>query len=592
LSLVHDFCQAGTGKVLLLLACLTLASCASVKPMETRLDDAETSEAPSEQPTDNNLPPVDLTADLMYRILLADIARQRGNDPMALSALVDSAKTTRDPRLAAQATRQAISMAEYDVALDMSRLWVELAPDKADAQQTLGNLYVLQQQADQAIVHYRQSITLSRPEHQSLVLQQMSETLLRYADKEDALAVMRQLAEENPDSAAIALSYASVAGRLQEIDTASASVDRALTLKPDWEDAAVFKFNLLQLQQQDKAAEDFALGFLAKNKDAESLRITLARHYLEHDDLKQAEKQYRLVYSQNPESPGTVLALALLRLQDNDLDEAQIYLERLLELQAESDTARIYLGDIALKRDRLDEAEQWYRAVTTSDQLFSARIRLSAVIKQRDGVDAALRELEAVFPENASQQVDLALLRNEMLSDAGRLQEAYTVMTEALEDQPDNVELLYARAMDAAQMKDVAGLERDLHRLLEIKPDHTHALNALGYTLADLTDRYDEALKYVTMALQQKPDDPFILDSMGWVKYRMGDLDTAEQYLRRALELRNDPEIASHLTEVLWQQGAESEARAIWNKANGDFPGNKLLREVHDRLLEKPSGSR
>lgn len=572
---------------MLLLVSLTLVSCANVKPMETRLDESETVEQISEQPTDENLPPVNLTADLMYRILLADIARQRGNNATALSALVDSARTTRDPRLAAQATRQAISMGEYNMALEMASLWVELAPDKADAQQTLGNLYVLQQQADKAIPHFQQSIALSQPEHTSLVLQQMSDTLLHYASKEDALAVMQQLSQDYPQSAAVALSYASVAGRLQEITTASTSVDRALSLRPDWEDAAVFKFNLLLLQQQDQAAEDFALGFLAKNRDSESLRITLARHYLQQDDMKQAEKQYRLVYRQNPESAGTVLALALLRLQAGDLDEAQQFLEQLLELQVNPDTARIYLGDIALKRDRLDEAEQWYRAVTASDQLFSARIRLAAVVKQRDGVDAALRELEAVFPENASEQVDLALLRNEMLSDAGRIEEAYAVMTEALEDQPDNVELLYARAMDAAMMKDVAGLERDLRRLLEIKPDHAHALNALGYTLADQTDRTDEAIKYVGMALKQKPDDPYILDSMGWVKYRMGDLDSAEQYLRRALALRNDPEIASHLTEVLWQQGARSEARAVWNKANEDFPGNKLLREVRERYLDK-----
>ena len=142
------------------------------------------------------------------------------------------------------------------------------------------------------------------------------------------------------------------------------------------------------------------------------------------------------------------------------------------------------------------------------------------------------------------------------------------------------------RAMIAASNKDVAGLEKDLLRVLELKPGHVQALNAYGFTLADLTERYKEAYSLISAALKQKPGDPYILDSMGWVEFRLGNYTEAEDYLRRALEKRNDPEIASHLAEVLLAAGKTREAKKVWTKANRDFPDNDKLMAVRKKIME------
>ena len=278
------------------------------------------------------------------------------------------------------------------------------------------------------------------------------------------------------------------------------------------------------------------------------------------------------------------MALALIRIDSGSLDDAGEYLEKVLQLQPNNDLARVYLGDIASKQKRLDDAITWYRAVTDQDQLFMARVRLVDVIMERDGIEAALRELEAIHPESPSQSIDLVLLQNELLAREGRLTESLHLINEALADNPDNIELLYARAMIAAQQKDVANLEKDLLRVLEIQPGHVQSLNALGFTLADLTDRYDEAYTLIAAALKKKPGDPFILDSMGWVSYRLQNLDAAEEYLRKALAKRNDPEIASHLVEVLLAAGKLREAKQILAKANKDFPGDKKLDAINAQM--------
>jgi len=521
----------------------------------------------------------------MYQVMMSDIARQRGDNRLAMQLLREAAETSRDPRLVEQATRLAVAVGEFGQAIELAVLWVELVPEDADVQQTLGNLYVVDKQKDKALPHFSRAIELTDDNHLGLLLGQLSETLARYADEEEALAVMRELVAHYPDRAELHLSHAALAGRYKRFDEASEAIDRAMTLNPDWEEAAVFKFKLLVERKHSEWAEGFAGDFLRKHPDAASLRTTLARHFIDVDKLDEAEQQYRQVYRQQPDSVGVTLALALLRLEDDDLDEARRLLERSLELQPRNDMARIYLGEIALREKRLDEAEKWFRAVDDGDQLFSARLRLSNVVRQREGLDAGLRELELIVPETAAQQAELAQLRGELLLEAKRADEAYEVLSAALEEQPDNTDLLYARAMISAQQKDVAGLEADLDRLLDIDPDNIHALNALGYTLADLTDRYTEAYDYVARALALKPDDPFILDSMGWVEYRRGNLAVAEDYLRRALDARNDAEIAAHLVEVLWQLDQRDQARSVWRDADRDFPDNELLRAVHDRFL-------
>ncbi len=588
LSLVKKFCQAASYFALLALASATLISCAGNIGKKTTEETNQQGGQPADDNSVNtqNLPNVELSADLMYKLILSDLARQQNYNDLALAALVDVAIETRDPRLAAQATRQAVIASQYGTAIQMARLWLELSPDSVDVHQTLGNLLVVEKQPQQAIGHYSKALALTDEKNRSPLLKQISATLIRYDSQQQALTLIEQLATEYPDSADVALAHASVAGTLKEYDVANTAINRTLTLEPDNANAAVFKFSLLILQKMDDDAEKFAHQFLKKYPDSIVLRTTLARYYLEASKLKEAEKEYLIIHRQDNTSIIAPMALALIRMDSKKYDDAAGYLEKVLELQPENDLARVYLGDIATLQKRLDDAIQWYRSVTDQEQLFNARLRMVDVIMERDGVDAALRELEALHPVSASQHIDLILLMNELLTKGGRVKEARELVNAALADSPDNIDLLYARAMIAASNEDVAGLEKDLLRVLELKPGHVQALNAYGFTLADLTDRYEEAYSLISAALKQKPGDPYILDSMGWVEFRRGNYSEAEVYLRRALEKRNDPEIASHLSEVLQAAGKTREAKKIWTKANKDFPDNDKLMAVRKKIME------
>jgi tetratricopeptide (TPR) repeat protein len=571
---------------LLALTSATLISCAS---NAAKKDTAETAQLAVQQEDaaveQQNLPNVELTADLMYKLMLSDLARQQNSNELALAALIDVAIETRDPRLAAQATRLAVISSQYTTAIQMARLWQELSPDSIDVYQTLGNLLVVVQQPAEAIVYYSKALALTDENNRSDLLKQISATLIRYGSQKQSLALIEKLAIEYPDSADVALAHASVATALKEYDVANQAINRTLSLDPDNSKAAVFKFSLLLLQKSNDEAENFALHFLKKHPRAIVLRTALARHYLESSKLKSADREYQVIHQQDSTSVIAPMALALIRMDRKEYEEASGYLEKVLDLQPENDLARVYLGDIATLQDRLDDAIQWYRSVTDKEQRFNSRLRLVDVIMKRDGIEAALREMEALHPVTNSQQIDLILLKNELLSKDGRNNEALELINIALKDNPDNIDLLYARGMIAAANENITGLERDMLRVLELKPGHVQALNAYGFTLADLTDRYKEAYSLISAALKLKPSDPYILDSMGWVEFRLGNYANAEMYLRKAIEKRYDPEIASHLTEVLLAAGKTREAKNIWLKANKAFPGNKKLMSVRNKVM-------
>jgi tetratricopeptide (TPR) repeat protein len=587
LSLVKKICQAIGLSGLFVLTASQLVSCASLPSKQ----DAEAApQAAAEQPVfkQQNLPNVELTEDLLYKLLLSDIASQQRNNEIALSTLVDAATETRDPRLAAQATKQAVISARYGTAIQMARLWQELSPEDIDAYQTLGNLLVVKKETGEAATYYSKVLSLTDTSKHGTILEQISSTLVRYGSEEESMALIKQLEQDFPESAEVALARARIASNYKQYTVAEEAVDHALALDPGSSDAAVLKFTLLLLQKKKQEAEAFAQAHLKINRDDTALRTSLARHYLEDNKLKAADREYSIIYEQDETSIIAPMALGLIRMDAGEMNEAAGFLERVLELQPNNDMARIYLGDIANQQKRLDDAAQWYRAVTDSEQLFNARLRLVNVIRKKDGADAALRELEGIHPETPAQQTDIILLQNEILIESDRVEEALELINSSLEDSPEDIDLLYARAMIAARREDVAALEKDLLRILDIKPGHTQSLNALGFTLADLTERYEEAYSLISTALKQKPGDPFILDSMGWVEYRLGNLEEAEKYLRKALAKRNDPEIAAHLSEVLFVAGKKREARKVWQKAIKDFPDNEKLEKA--RIILEQGG--
>ena len=275
--------------------------------------------------------------------------------------------------------------------------------------------------------------------------------------------------------------------------------------------------------------------------------------------------------------------LGNLYLQANRLDDAEMYFKRLVDQDDRYENAKYLLGRIAEERKDFDKASVWYLSVQNGDYAFDAQVRYGMIVSKRKSVDEALTYLRTIKTNNVTQENVLAEAIAELLVSEKRYADAMDVYDKALGDRY-NADLLYSRAMLAEKMDMLDIAEEDLRTILDKEPDNSQALNALGYTLADRTDRYQEAYDLIKRALTLEPNSYYFLDSMGWVLYRLGRHEEAIDYLRKAMALTQDPEIAAHLGEVLWVDGDKKGARRVWETALKQTPEDAKLIDVIKRF--------
>ena len=229
-------------------------------------------------------------------------------------------------------------------------------------------------------------------------------------------------------------------------------------------------------------------------------------------------------------------------------------------------------------------AIEWYESIQDGDHVMPARMRTANAIAKQGKLDEARAFLKRVAADHPEDQVQLTVAEAQLLRDANRPGDAFSLLSEALGKQPDQPDLLYDLALTAEKLERFDLLETHLRKLIQVKPDHAHAYNALGYSFADRNLRLPEARKLVEKALELAPEDYFIIDSLGWVLYREGDLKGAARELRRAYGGRPDAEIGAHLGEVLWMLGERDEARRIWDESLKAGPDNETLQKTIKRL--------
>jgi tetratricopeptide (TPR) repeat protein len=310
------------------------------------------------------------------------------------------------------------------------------------------------------------------------------------------------------------------------------------------------------------------------------VRLNYARFLVDQKEWQKALEEFKRVADNVPDDADTIYAVGLLSLQNNRLDEADKYLKRALELRPRNDQARLYLGQVAEQRKQHGAAIDWYLQIKEGEHYFEAQARLGVVMARQGDLAGARRHLDGIKVQNDSQRVQVALAHEQILRDARQFSEAIEMLNAAIQTVPGDKDLLYARALIAEKLNQLDVAERDLRAILKQDPKNVNALNALGYTLTDRTTRYDEAHELLQQAMELKPDDAFIMDSMGWLQYRRGNTAEALKYLRRALEIRNDAEIAAHLGEVLWVMGDRHEAESVWDRALRETPDNEALNGV------------
>lgn len=536
------------------------------------------------------LPKVELSSDLLYKLTRAEMEFKSGQWQGPYVTMMVAAQQTRDPRLARRASEMALAAKQGSEALAAIRLWRELAPDSDEATQFFLGFVVLTDKIDEAEPIFAERLAKAPAGARGVALFQMQQILSRSNDKLFAYAMLTRLVQPYLDMFEAHLVLAQGALSIGERDRAIGEANKALAIKPNSELAAL---TLAQVTGEPAAANKVLAAFLQKNPDAVEVRGAYARLLVEQKQLEPARDQFLLLLKSAPDNVGALYALGIVALQLEDTKGAEQYFKRFLAVLEKSpgDTrdpfkALMILSQIAETRGDTAGAIAWLDKVDNSASAgyVEARLRRAQLIARGGNLDAARKALTEIDTDDPASRAQVLLVDAQFLRDAGYVQSAYTVLENALLRFPDNPELLYDYALLAERLDKFELMEASLRRVMALAPDNQHAYNALGYSLAERGVRLEEAHALIEKALQMAPGDPFIMDSMGWVQFRMGNLAAAENALRRAYAVRSDPEIAVHLGEVLWQKGDKDEAQKLWREAQGKDPKNEALKNTLARL--------
>ncbi len=527
------------------------------------------------------LPKQEMTPQILYQFLLAEIAAQRGQFGISAGAYLDLARSTRDPRVTKRAAEVAFHARQYDSALEAIRIWLSIDPASQQAKQMRATMLLASGRIEELAAILGKDF-VAEGERAGDALLQLSRAFTRYPDRAAIDALFEILVKPYPQSPEAQLARAQAAMGAGNAEKAGAAIDRALQLRPDWETAALLKLEFLPKGQ---AQIDFLKSWLGANPGAQQARLSYARALVGEKRYEEARAEFRTLLADNPDNPEILYAVGILSLQVNAVADAERPLQRYVELgRGDLNPPRFYLGQIAEQAERYDDAIRWYDQVDAGENLLTARIRAARALWKQNRLDQA-RERLAVARSLNPGEMRLVIAEGQMLRDAGRHDESFAFLDKALEVQPDHPDLLYEVALAAEKLKRLDIVERHLRRLIALKPDSPQGYNALGYTFADHNIRLDEAAELVDKALSLAPDDSFILDSKGWVLYRQGKLTAALEALQKAYAKQPDAEIAAHVGEVLWKLGRPDEAKAIWREAGKAFPKNEALTETIKRFV-------
>jgi len=520
----------------------------------------------------------------VYQVLLGEIAGQRGKIPESVQNYLLAAQSSTDPRVAQRAMQIALYARDDSSAQQAAERWLTLEPDNLEPRQALSMLYLRSGRIDESVAQFDYLITKSANDNADQLYVQIAMLLSRETDKAAALKVMQGLVAKHEREPYAQLSLSQLAALTQNLELAERAALRALELKPNWSDALVLRARIQAERGDIKAALAGMRKALAVHPKDNELRISYARLLVQDKRFNEARDQFQRVARAAPNDADVQYALGLLALDANQPADATGYFKRLLKLGKHEDEARYYLGRIAEDKRLYPEALNWYGKVEQGEHQLDAELRIAALMAKRGDLDAARDRLHAMQEQNPTLASRIILVEGELLVNAQRLDDAMTLYDQALQKEPENNELLYARALLAEKLGKIDILERDLRDILKREPDNALALNALGYTFADRSLRLDEALELIKRALTQMPNDPAILDSMGWVQFRLGHHSEALKYLRQAYELNDDAEISAHLIEVLWASGDKAAARKLGQQAIKADPDNKALKGVLQRI--------
>ena len=558
---------------------LMLGGCATVPPDSSAVE-VKSSPAPTEEeitavaPREKPIPPESLMP-----LLEAEFALRYRNYERGLNILADQSAALTDPAVARRALRLAEFMTDAERAAQLSVRLVELAPEDAAAAAAASGWLIRTGQPVAALRYIRIAYELGQPVNVATVLGSYEQ--LDEASQAAVADAVTALAETWPDDDEAAIA-ASLIARLQgELELAALLIEPVLNRMPQ-DTRAILLWTQIVLDRGDDDPLGRLVATVNAYPDNQELRLQYARLLGSEKDYPGARAQFAILLDKDPKNEELLTTAALLDFELELYDTALEKFQQLISLGENVDEAYYYVGRIEVLLDRYPKAIEAFAAVGPSRKFRDAKVRAAKLLADTafaSDISAFFGAQRQAHPGNAEQ---LFLLEANALRDWEG--ESLKAFDRGLTAFPRSFSLLYGRAMTHEAEGHFGEMEDDLRSILAQDPDHAATLNALGYTLTNHTQRYQEAADLIERALVLSPGDPAILDSLGWVYYKLGQFAESEALLRQAHRAFPDPEVAAHLGEVLWIQGKQIEARDIWLDGLNKAPDHSVIREAVKRL--------
>lgn len=522
--------------------------------------------------------------EVLYLLMAAELAGQRNQYDLALDAYLQAAKRVDDPRIAERAVKIGLFLKDERRTQEALGIWLSKDSKNLGARK-FAVLLAIKNADHKAAVENINAMLMDDPAGFESGLLEMVKLVDKEGRTQFSYDALEEVAKQHPSEAGVLFVQAVLASMLPNNALAQEKIDQVLELQPDWNKAIIFQAQLAGRSGDLGKAREYLEKAVKQAPDDAQLRKMLLEVLVNSGAYDEAIRLCQNVLDENPDDGDTLFSMALIYLQQNQPEKAENYLEKLLNDPDWQAQASFYLGKIEVELKHPDKALAWFDKVVDGNLAFDADMAAVSLLMNQKRLDEAgqrIQRMEAKYPD---QKLRILMGKAELYNQQAKYQEAFDALTLALKDVPDNRDVLYARALIAERLDKLDVLEADLHKILEKKPDDVGALNALGYTLTDKTNRYDEAEKYLDQALKLQPDEAVIIDSYGWLQFKRGKYDQALFYLQKAFEKQPENEIAAHLAEVLWVMGNQKEAKELFDKAYKKSPDDEYLLEFKRRFL-------
>ena len=521
-------------------------------------------------------------AEFVYKFLLAEIAAQRGDLTSAGHLYYDLAKLTKNIPLAQRATNIAGYARNGRLALDSAELWRQLDNDSLEAKQILAELFISSG-----------NLAKARPIIEKLLEQEktradgflyLNNLLSKVENKKNALRFILAISKPYPDLAEAHFSIAHAAYFAGDIKLAEKELDVTESIKPNWETAALFRGYMLAIDWPEKALE-FYQSFLNVNPNSNEVRLEYAKILANLKMYSKAKSEFLRLVDGSLASPEISLTVALLSLELNDNILAEKFFNQALERgYSDRDKIQIYLAKIYLDRKEPDQAITFLDRISSGQLFVEAKILTAEIIAEHRSVDDGIASLLKYKNLSPNDKLQFLKAKTSLLYNNNRQQDAFDLMKGEDSNFNNSAEFKFDYAMLAEKMGNLLLMEQLLKEAIKIKPDYAYAYNALGYSYADRNIKLADAKKYIEIALSISPNNHYIMDSMGWLHFRMGNIEIALQFIEKAYKIQKDPEIAAHLGEILWKMGKLKQAEKVWEESIKTYPSNTVLLETFERL--------